>query len=117
MSGHPAFACKVLTTDEMAELRGGSFAGSAVDRADGYIHLSTEAQLTGTVDKHFAGRDGLWVATVDLTVLGEAIRWEESRGGALFPHLYMPLPLGAVVACAPLERGPDGQVKAPFPDK
>jgi uncharacterized protein (DUF952 family) len=111
----PAFAWKVLTADEVAELKQGSFAGSAADRADGYIHLSGEDQLTGTLDKHYAGQDGLWVACVDLTVFGEALRWEESRGGALFPHLYAPLPLAAVVACAPLERRADGSVKPPFP--
>ena len=113
----PAFAYKVLTSDEAAELQQGCFAGSAVDRTDGYIHLSAADQLTGTVDKHYAGRVGLWVACVDLTALGEAVRWEESRGGALFPHLYASLPLGAVVALAPLERAADGRVKAPFPDE
>lgn len=106
-------AFKVLTAAELAELEGGSFAGSADDRRDGYIHLSTSAQLTATVDKHFADGADLHVAEVDLEALGEAIRWEVSRGGEEFPHLYGPLPLDAVVAYSPLERDHDGQVKLP----
>jgi uncharacterized protein (DUF952 family) len=91
MSDRPRLAYKVLTEAELAELRQGGFAGSSADRADGFIHLSTAEQLAGTVDRHFAGRDGLWIAAVDLAALGDAVRWEESRGGALFPHLYAPL--------------------------
>ena len=106
-------AFKVLTTAELGELEGGSFAGSADDRRDGFIHLSTAAQLTGTVDRHFAGHDGLQVAEVDLDALGDAVRWEPSRGGEDFPHLYGPLPLDAVVAYGPLEREADGTVKLP----
>ena len=106
-------AFKVLTAVELAELEGGSFAGSADDRRDGFIHLSTASQLTGTVDKHYAGQDGLHVAEVDLESLGDAIRWEASRGGENFPHLYGPLPLDAVVAYGPLEREADGTVKLP----
>ena len=114
MSAPTAF--KVLTHQQWVDFeRERVFRGAPVDIADGYIHLSAADQLTGTVDKHYAGRVGLWVACVDLTALGEAVRWEESRGGALFPHLYASLPLGAVVALAPLERAADGRVKAPFP--
>lgn len=106
-------AFKILTADELAELEGGSFAGSADDRRDGYIHLSTAAQLTETVDKHYAGRADLHVAEVDLDALGDAIRWEPSRGGQDFPHLYAALPLDAVVAYSPLERDDDGKVRLP----
>lgn len=108
-------AYKVLTADQMAELEHeGSFAGAAVDLADGYIHLSTAAQLTETVDKHFAGQDDLHVAAVDLEALGDAIRWEASRGGQLFPHLYgQPLSLETVIAYSPLERSEDGAVQLP----
>lgn len=106
-------AFKVLTAAELTELEGGSFAGSADDRRDGYIHLSTEAQLTETVDRHYAGQDGLWVAEVDLAALGDAIRWEPSRGGQDFPHLYGALPLDTVVAYSPLERDDDGTVRPP----
>jgi uncharacterized protein (DUF952 family) len=91
----------------------GSFAGAPVDLADGYVHLSSADQLQGTLDKHFAGRADLWIAAVDLEALGDAVKWEESRGGALFPHLYAPLPLSAVFAYSPLEHHPDGSVKLP----
>jgi uncharacterized protein (DUF952 family) len=108
-----AVAYKVLTGAQMAELETGVFSGAPVDKADGYIHLSAADQLTETVDKHFAGQDDLYVAAVDLSVLGDAIRWEPSRGGALFPHIYGDLPLSAVLAFGPLERGEDGIVKHP----
>lgn len=109
-----AVAFKLLTADEKDALeRDGSFAGSADDRRDGFIHLSTAAQLTGTVDKHFAGRDDLWVAEVDLNALGDTVRWEPSRGGERFPHLYGDLPLDCVVAYSPLERDADGSVRLP----
>nr|MDQ2879278.1 DUF952 domain-containing protein [Pseudomonadota bacterium] len=89
MTVRPILAYKVLTGDQMAVLeRDGCFIGAPVDLADGYIHLSTADQLAETVDRHFAGRSDLHVAAVDLEALGDAIRWEPSRGGALFPHLY-----------------------------
>jgi uncharacterized protein (DUF952 family) len=108
-------AYKVLTAEQMETLeRDGTFAGAPIDLADGYIHLSIAAQLTETVDRHFAGQDGLHVAAVDLDAMGEAIRWEESRGGQLFPHLYgQPLELEMIVAYGPLERLPDGAVMLP----
>lgn len=111
MTDNAAF--KVLTAAELAELEAGSFAGSVDDRRDGFIHLSTAAQLTVTVDKHYADGGELYVAEVDLDALGDAIRWEASRGGQDFPHLYSDLPLDAVVAYSPLARGVDGQVKLP----
>ena len=108
-------AYKVLTADEMAALeREGIFAGAPVDLADGYIHPSTADQLTGTVDKHFAQADGLHVAAVDLAAQGERLRWEPSRGGQLFPHVYGPLPLDAVRSVVPLPLGGDGHHV--FPD-
>jgi len=115
MSEYPTTAYKVLTAEQMAALEAdGSFAGAPVDVADGYIHLSTAAQLTETVDKHFAGQDDLHVAAVDLDALGDAVKWEESRGGALFPHLYGgPLLLEAMVAYGPLTRHEDGSVALP----
>ncbi|WP_174297829.1 DUF952 domain-containing protein [Sphingomonas bacterium] len=107
-------AYKVLTADEMAALeRDGSFAGAPVDIADGYIHLSTASQLTETVDRHFAGQGSLHVAAVDLGSFGDSLRWEPSRGGQPFPHLYAPLPLETVIAYGPLERDADGQVRLP----
>ncbi|WP_380786389.1 DUF952 domain-containing protein [Sphingomonas sp. R86521] len=109
-----ATAYKVLTGEQMATLEAGSFAGAPVDLADGYIHLSTADQLTETVDKHFAGQDDLHVAAIDLDAIGDAVKWEESRGGALFPHIYGgPLLLETVIAYGPLERGDDGKVRLP----
>ncbi|MBA4048384.1 MAG: DUF952 domain-containing protein [Sphingomonas sp.] len=109
-------AYKVLTADQMAALSAtGSFAGAPIDLADGYVHLSTAAQVTETVDKHFAGQSDLWVAAIDLAALGEAVRWEPSRGGQLFPHIYAALPMAAVVAHAPLTRDAAGAVVLPRP--
>jgi uncharacterized protein (DUF952 family) len=114
MTDQPQTAYKVLTADQMATLeRDGSFAGAPVDVADGYIHLSTATQLTETVDKHFAGQTDLHVAAVDLGSFGGSLKWEESRGGQLFPHLYGPLLLETVIAYGPLERIDDGAVKLP----
>lgn len=114
MTDRPQTAYKVLTADQMATLeRDGTFAGAPVDLADGYIHLSTATQLTETVDKHFAGQTDLHVAAVDLGSFGGSLKWEESRGGQLFPHLYGPLPLETVIAYGPLERDDDGKVKLP----
>ncbi|SEM52101.1 Uncharacterized conserved protein, DUF952 family [Sphingomonas gellani] len=110
----PVTAYKVLTAAEMQALEHeGSFAGSPVDVKDGFIHLSTADQLTETVDKHFSGQDELHIAAVDLEAQGETLKWEESRGGALFPHLYAPLRLDTVVAYSPLERDDQGQVRLP----
>ena len=107
-------AYKVLTGDQWTGfVAAGTFAGAPVDLADGYIHLSTAEQLTETVDKHFAGQSGLWVAAIDLDLLGDAVKWEPSRGGALFPHIYAALPMDAVLAAMPLERGDDGKVLLP----
>jgi uncharacterized protein (DUF952 family) len=109
-----ATAYKVLTGEQLRALEAeASFAGAPVDIADGYIHLSTAAQLDDTVAKHFAGESDLHVAAVDLAALGDAVRWEPSRGGQLFPHIYAPLPLAAVLAYGPLRRGDDGKVELP----
>ena len=110
----PLTAYKVLTADEMATLeRDGRFDGAAIDVADGYMHLSTADQLTETVDNHFAGQSDLHVAAVDLAAQGERLRWEPSRGGQLFPHLYGALLLETVVAYGPLERDAEGRVRLP----
>lgn len=107
-------AYKILDDQEMETLeKDGVFAGAPVDLADGYVHLSTCTQLQGTLDKHFAGRRDLWIAAVDLEALGEAVKWEVSRGGELFPHLYAPLPLSAVTAYSPIHREDDGTVRLP----
>ncbi len=113
MSSRPTTAYKVLTAEEMRALEADEFRGTPVDVADGFIHLSTLDQLTETVDKHFAGQSDLWVAAIDLTAFGDSLKWEESRGGALFPHIYGAMPLETVIAYGPLERGDDGAVKLP----
>lgn len=90
-------AFKVLTADQWAIFeRDGVFAGAPVDLADGYVHMSTAGQLDETIAKHFAGQTGLVIAEIDLAALGDAIRWEPSRGDALFPHLYAALPMSAI---------------------
>ena len=68
--------------------RNGVFRGSGADLRDGFIHFSTAAQVTETAAKHFAGQDDLVLVRVDAARLGAALKWEPSRGGALFPHLY-----------------------------
>ena len=87
----------------------GSYAGSAADARDGFIHFSTAAQLAGTVAKHFAGHGDLLLVAVDAEALGEALQWEPSRGGELFPHLYAALPLTAVRWTKPVADEVSGQ--------
>ena len=80
---------KIFTADQWTKLEAeGETAGAPVDLADGYIHFSTAAQAAETAAKHFAGQQGLILAAVDAEALGDALKWEPSRGGALFPHLY-----------------------------
>jgi uncharacterized protein (DUF952 family) len=88
--------------------RSGSFAGAAVDLRDGFIHFSTAVQAEETAAKHFAGAPDLVLVAVDAARLGPALKWEVSRGGALFPHLYGPLPLHAVRWTKPLPLGAGG---------
>jgi uncharacterized protein (DUF952 family) len=85
------------------------FTGAPVDRADGFIHFSTAGQVVETAAKHFSGQSGLLLIAVDEAALGEGLTYEVSRGGALFPHLYGPLPLSAVRWVKPLPLGPDGR--------
>lgn len=91
----------------------GRFDGAPVDLADGYIHFSTAAQLAETAAKHFAEQDGLLLVAVEDSRLGPALRYEPSRGGALFPHLYAPLDPRAVRWVAPLPRKADGHHAIP----
>jgi uncharacterized protein (DUF952 family) len=80
----------------------GLYRGSAVDHRDGFIHFSTAAQVAETAAKHFAGQTDLILVAVDGAALGAALKWEPSRGGALFPHLYGALPVAAVHWARPL---------------
>ena len=86
----------------------GVYFGSSQDRADGFIHFSTAAQLPESAGRHRSGQVGLVLLTVDANALGAALRWEPSRGGALFPHLYGALPVSAVRTVVDLPLGSDG---------
>jgi len=106
---------KLCRASEWAEAeRSGTLLGSPVDLRDGYIHFSTAEQVADTAARHFAGVDGLTLLAVDADILGSALRWEPSRGGALFPHLYGPLPVASVlwVRALPL----DASGRHVFPD-
>lgn len=94
-------------------LAAGQFAGSADDLRDGFVHLSASAQVRGTLAKHFSGRRDLVIAAVDAEKLGGTLKWEVSRGGDTFPHLYEPLPIAAVVWWRPLPLGGDGAYVLP----
>jgi uncharacterized protein (DUF952 family) len=94
----PARVYRVLRAAEWdALLATGLYRGNATDARDGFIHLSSREQVAGTIDRHFAGETGLVVVEIDAARLGERLRWEPSRGGVLFPHLYGVLTIQAVV--------------------
>ena len=101
---------KILATAQWDSARRvGVFASSAVDRVDGYIHFSTAGQVRETAAKHFAGQTDLVLLSVDpQRCPAAALRWEPSRGGALFPHLYGSLDLACVIAVDDLPLGKDG---------
>ena len=104
-----AIIYKICARTEWREAeRAGQYLGSAADLADGFIHLSATEQVQGTADKHFAGQADLVLVSVSVDRLAPALRWEPSRGGVLFPHLYGPLPLTAVVGVVDLPLGADG---------
>jgi uncharacterized protein (DUF952 family) len=86
----------------------GVFAGAGIDLKDGFIHLSTAAQARRTAQLYFSGRDDLVLVAVDGASLGEALKYERSRDGDLFPHLYGALPLTTVLSIRPLPLGADG---------
>jgi len=95
--------------DEWEEARSrGAYAGSSQDRQDGFIHFSTAEQLPGSARKHRAGQPNIVLLAVDPTPLGNALKWEPSRGDALFPHLYGELPVSAVRWTKDLPLGADG---------
>lgn len=110
MSEHGAVIFKIAPESlwREAEARG-LFEGAPVDLADGFIHFSTAAQLRETAAKHFAGQDDLLLIAVDGGALGPALKYEPSRGGDLFPHLYGPLPLDSVTSVHPLPLDAHGQ--------
>ena len=99
---------KVLRAGEWDALRDeGVFRGAPVDLQDGFIHLSAADQVQGTLDRHFAGETGLVLVACDAEKLGPALRWEVSRGGARFPHLYRALDLSEVAWTKPLPADAD----------
>ena len=107
---------KICRAEEWREAeRERVFRGAPVDLRDGFIHFSTADQLAETAARHFAGVDNLVLVAVDPATLGAAVRWEPSRGGALFPHLYGTLPLDAVAWCVPLPLDAGGRHVLPEP--
>ena len=91
-----------------AALRAGAYSGSSQDKSDGFIHFSGTAQIRESARKHRAGQAGLVLLTVDADALGATLKWEPSRGGQLFPHLYGTLPVMAVLRVDDLPLGADG---------
>jgi uncharacterized protein (DUF952 family) len=105
---------KICTAMEWREAeRVGVYQGSELDARDGFIHLSTGEQVADTAARHFAQQSDLVLLSIDTTALGDRLKWEPSRGGALFPHLYGELPLQAVRRFDPLPLDPDGRHKLP----
>jgi uncharacterized protein (DUF952 family) len=100
---------KILTAAQWQQFEAdGVFDGAPVDLADGFVHFSTAAQVRETAARHFAGQAGLVLAACEDAAFGDALRWEPSRGGALFPHLYRRLLLAEVLWAKPLPPGADG---------
>lgn len=111
--GQRLFKVVSKTTWQAAE-REGVFRGVGIDVADGFIHLSAAGQVVETVEKHFAGQTDLVLVSVDADALGETLKWEPSRGGALFPHVYGEISIEAVIEVVALPRSDDGTHE--FPD-
>lgn len=104
---------KILRQSEWAELqRDGRFSGSVHDKRDGFIHMSTRAQLQGTLDKHYTDGDVVILAAVRLADVADSVKWEVSRGGDEFPHIYSDLALSAVTQYWPLSPDPKGRYAA-----
>ncbi|UWQ11816.1 DUF952 domain-containing protein [Aliiroseovarius crassostreae] len=106
---------KILRAEEWTSFQSaGQTSGAPVDRADGFIHFSTAAQARETAAKHFNGEDGLVLVAFDAEAMGDALKWEPSRGGDLFPHLYRDLALSEIHWQTSLPLGPNGHE---FPEK
>lgn len=110
----PSVAFKIFTDSQWAEFQtAGRFDGAPVDLADGYIHMSAKEQIKETAARHFADQDNLVIAMIDLTKLGKALKWEESRNGDFFPHYYGSLELSAVLSAGVIQLGADGKHRFP----
>jgi len=106
---HPTIVYRLMAESAwQSALAAGAFHGSEHDRRDGFIHFSTAAQVAETAARHYAGQSSLLLLWVKTSELGAALRFEPSRGGALFPHLYASLPVSAVERVEPLPLGADG---------
>ena len=106
---------KIVTRAQWDDaLARGSFTGAPVDLEDGYIHFSTADQVLETAAKHFHGQKDLLLVTVNADTLGDALKWEPSRGGALFPHLYAELDVAKATSVDALQDCEDGSHL--FPD-
>ncbi|MEP0944638.1 MAG: DUF952 domain-containing protein [Rhizobiaceae bacterium] len=92
----------------------GQFEGAAIDLQDGYIHFSTAEQVAETAAKHFAGQDDLLLVAIETSKLGDALKWEVSRGGALFPHLYATLSMDAVAWSRAMQLSENGLHNIPM---
>lgn len=103
----------MIDSDWAATRKSGSYGGSADDLRDGFVHFSAADQVRETAERHYAGKTGLVLLAVDAEALGAALKWEVSRGGALFPHLYGPLPASAVRRAVPLPLGAGGRFEFP----
>ncbi len=93
--------CSKTVWEEIQSLA--SWAGSPHDLRDGFIHFSTEDQLAGTLQKHYAGQTDLVLLSIEAETLGDALKWEPSRGGELFPHLYGPLAIALILSSKDLQ--------------
>ncbi len=100
---------KIMTAQQWRDAQArGCFDGAPIDLRDGYIHFSNAATVRETAARHFAGQADLLLAAVESEKFGEALKWEVSRGGALFPHLYASLPIATIERVIPLPLGVDG---------
>ena len=105
---------KIFRADEWSAMQAaGRTNGAPIDIDDGFVHFSTADQARETAAKHFAGETDLMLVAADTARMGEALKWEVSRGGAEFPHLYAPFEMDHVLRADPLPLGPEGHV---FPD-
>ncbi|MEM8730153.1 MAG: DUF952 domain-containing protein [Pseudomonadota bacterium] len=105
---------KIFRASEWDALeRSGETAGAPIDLADGFIHFSTADQVGETLSKHFHGQKNLLLVAVPSLALGDALKWEVSRGGALFPHLYASLNVNAAEDVSPIEDLKDGSHRLP----
>ena len=110
----PATVYKICPRDLWEKAQAdGVFRGAAIDLTDGFIHFSTAAQAAETARRHFAGQDGLLLVAVEAAALGEALVYEASRGGDLFPHLYGDLDPASAGTITTLEVGADGRHRLP----